>query len=462
MSHQRVWRLLAAGGLALFGCACMLFSGNQGNQPEAGESAETIEAVPGDFDLETPGVDEDEMEGFAETLQAELEAELLDETLVPGEDVEGEDDEQATGPGVEFRNPGGLYTLTIPSDWSQGGREDRPEFCAPVQGVVCLSVQLRIKQGYADTLLADELSGLSEAVADYQELAAATAVEIGGLAGQRVDVSYTFKDQPTRDNLTALVFNRTGIILSASAPLDEYETYSGIFEQITNSFEWIDYADSPPYPQWLTREGRHIQFYYPPESWIAGSIAEIANAHDDAYEQITDVLEVELNGPVGMYLYPSAEALYHSTARDSGFAITAYGEVHSIWTSPDDHQSLGHEMTHVITAQTIGEPREALLGEGLAVCLDQSGRDYRAVGQDLVQQERWLTLDQLSGDAWFDQEAETAYHQSGSVVCYLLEQYGAESLRSLYTQELQTGLEQVLGISRDQLQEDWLAWAREY
>jgi len=72
-------------------------------------------------------------------------------------------------------------------------------------------------------------------------------------------------------------------------------------------------------------------------------------------------------------------------------------------------------MTHVITAQAIGEPTEALLGEGIAVCLDHSGRDHHAEAARLLEQGKLLPLTQILGDSWFKQEAAVAYTESGSL-----------------------------------------------
>ena len=227
-----------------------------------------------------------------------------------------------------------------------------------------------------------------------------------------------------------------------------------------NSFTWVEFEDAPPYAEWGVYEGGPLSFSFPKGSWIEKSIAGIARDHEAAYAAVVDQLAVAGNAPrVHMILYPSETALYHSTARHSGFAINWLNEVHSIWTAPDDHQSLGHEMTHVISAHTIGEPQEALLGEGLAVCLDQRGYDYRQVGRELVESQRWLSFEQLSGDRWFEQDPEVAYAQSGSVVCYLLEAYGAEKVKAIYQQDLASGLGS-LGTTLQQLQEDWLGWVQ--
>jgi hypothetical protein len=81
--------------------------------------------------------------------------------------------------------------------------------------------------------------------------------------------------------------------------------------------------------------------------------------------------------------------------------VNEASEVHTLGVSAGDHQSLGHTMTHVISFWTWGQPGEALMGEGLAVCLDQSGKDLRKISNQLLAQGKLVSLDKLLGDAWF-------------------------------------------------------------
>ena len=114
-------------------------------------------------------------------------------------------------------------------------------------------------------------------------------------------------------------------------------------------------------------------------------------------------------------------------------------------------------MTHVITAQAIGQPTEALLGEGIAVCLDHSGRDHHAEAARLLEQGKLLPLTQILGDSWFKQEAAVAYTESGSFACFLLEKCGVERFQELYgSQDLQADLEQGCERHLPQLEQAWL------
>lgn len=436
MNNYRGRGWLVMGVLVMFSWACMLVP----------QSAAEVEEDP-------------DLAGFEETLAAEIEDEIAAETpeaVAPGPEDAPEGVEGETVEGL-----GGLYRLAVPAGWSGESSDDRQEWCAADPSDGCLSVEIRIKQANPEDLLAGYLAGLQENVSGYQEIAV-SEVDAGGLQGKQVEAAYIWREKEEHALIAAVVYNRIGLIIAGFAAPQSVDALREGFDLALSSFEWVSYPDAPPYAQWGTYEAGSLDFTFPVGSWIDESIDEIAGEHAGAYEEVVNRLGVGGNAPrIHMILYPSEAALLHSTARQSGFAINELNEVHAIWSAPDDHQSLGHEMTHVISFHTIGDPQEALLGEGLAVCLDQSGRDYRAEGKGLVESGQAVSLDRLAGDAWFEQDPEIAYPQSGSVVCYLFERYGAGGVKDLYLHPLEPGLEEALGITLTQLEQDWIAWAQD-
>jgi hypothetical protein len=461
MGNQRRYIWLAVGLAALLGCSCMLFSRGAVQPAESEEAAPGLEATVA---VELPGFEETlaaELPGFEETLAAEIEGEIEQEdpaTPAP-EAAPTADADPLPGAGWKaVEGLGGFFRLEAPEEWAEAGDEDYQELCAGEANDGCLSFDLRIKYASAERLLEDYLTGLQENVTGYQELGR-EPVTLDGLPGVRADVSYTWREAEERSFVIGLVFNRVGLLIAGFGAPEAYDRRSADFERALASFDWIEFPDAPPYAEWGVYEEQHLTFAFLPGTWIEGSIAGIAGDHEAAYAAVVDRLALGNPPLVQLVLYPSETALYRSTARTAGFAITGLNEVHAIWSAPDDHQSLGHELTHVISAHALGEPNEALLGEGLAVCLDQSGRDYRQVGQQLVENQAWISFDHLAGDLWFEQDPEVAYPQSGSAACYLLEQYGAEQFKAIYPQDLIGGL-RTLGVTLTEFQEGWLAWAR--
>jgi hypothetical protein len=229
--------------------------------------------------------------------------------------------------------------------------------------------------------------------------------------------------------------------------------------------------DAVPYERWKDLKKGNIIFHYLPGSAVEKEIESTATERLEALNDIQKKLNlpkdistsphITYDGTIHYYLYPSIEALYRSTARQSGFAINEAGEVHSLWVSAEDHQTPGHELTHVLTYAAWKDPTQALLGEGLAVCLDQGGRDYRQVGGELDTEGKRVSLAEMLGDAWFQQDPEVAYPESGSVACYLLESYGAEKIKALYqAEDFESSLAALTGVGLEKLETDWLNWTK--
>jgi hypothetical protein len=63
----------------------------------------------------------------------------------------------------------------------------------------------------------------------------------------------------------------------------------------------------------------------------------------------------------------------------------------------------------------------------------------------------------MLGDAWFEVDAEVAYAESGAFVCYLLDAFGAEAFRDIYTAtDLEQAVEDAYDLSLAALEKRWL------
>jgi hypothetical protein len=149
-------------------------------------------------------------------------------------------------------------------------------------------------------------------------------------------------------------------------------------------------------------------------------------------------------------------APHEDTARQFAQSFEFLGEVMA--PSRENRQSTGHEMTHVLTFRAWGTPSQALLGEGIAVALDQSGRDVHlaaveALGDRLAE----FRLSSLLADAWFEQPPEVAYAVSGSFAKFLLDLKGPGKLAEIYkASDFTASLQSIYGLTLDQAQAAWL------
>ena len=364
------------------------------------------------------------------------------------------------GLGIELANvysdPNEFFTLRYPAGWLERKSRVEMQFRPDKDSSALLAVSLQIKFLSAKNLVDDMSSFLAGKWGDYRE-EGREAITISGYEAVLVRQVYQLDGAAYRGFILGLVRNRVGYLILAQAPADQYLQLEPTFRAIAASLQVREWPEAPAYDQWLQRESEHFIFHYLPNTYVAEDIKRIARDHEDVFADIAGRLSLEYEGPIHIYFYPSKQALYRSTARDSGFAINEASEVHTLWVSADEHQSLGHEMTHVITYWEWGEPSEALLGEGIAVCLDHARPAPHRRAAALLEEGRLVPLSDALGEAWFEQDPAVMYPQSGSFVCYLLEEYGWASVKEVYNRDdFEVALEEVLGLSLKQIETGWL------
>ncbi|MHB1355665.1 MAG: hypothetical protein ACYCZF_06780 [Anaerolineae bacterium] len=356
---------------------------------------------------------------------------------------------------VEYIDPDGFFQMAYPEGWLEHPTRGNMQFWEDETASVGLAVAVQIKAVSAGALADSFTNRQQETLQDYIELER-SEVEINGHPAILVMRLWTEGEDTIQSLLVTLARNRVGLLAQAWAPEERWSEVESRFWAAVYSLAFTEYVEAPLYDTWAQAETEHLVLYYPPDTWVAEVIDDIAVQHEDAYQAIRQALNLETEEPVTLYLYPSEDTLYRSTARASGFAITATKEVHALWIAADDHQTPGHELTHILTSIEWGEPAEALLGEGIAVCLDQSGRDPHAQAAELLRQGELAALTRMLGDSWFTIDAGIAYPESGSFAWFLLDTYGVDAFRELYQAvELKPALIEVTGKSLSQLEKAW-------
>jgi hypothetical protein len=154
----------------------------------------------------------------------------------------------------------------------------------------------------------------------------------------------------------------------------------------------------------------------------------------------------------------------------NAWADPAAYAVHTIW--PIDN----HEVVHLLTSRW-GSPG-ALVNEGVAVAFQidpardliprWSGTPLHELTRQFRQQGRFVQLAGLVETAsWRSQDPNVAYPESGSFMRWLIDEYGLDRLRALYTRvagpgETGSGVRSafaaVYGQSLDELERAWVAF----
>jgi hypothetical protein len=121
-----------------------------------------------------------------------------------------------------------------------------------------------------------------------------------------------------------------------------------------------------------------------------------------------------------------------------------------------------HELTHVISRRTWGEPGDPFAAtlEGLAVYVDGDcgGYEVGRVARTVADKGEILTLEELLGD-FRAQDDLVAYLQAGSIVEYYVRQRGTQSLQRLWERGLGAA-PTLLGSPTPLFERNWREWLR--
>jgi hypothetical protein len=188
-------------------------------------------------------------------------------------------------------------------------------------------------------------------------------------------------------------------------------------------------------------------------------------------------LGIEVQDDVAFYIYGSSddmrEAVLYIQDWAGGVAFSEYGTI-LMGVPPNiaadwGRSTVRHELAHLALEQygrsCVGGRRPSWLEEGLAMYAE--GEPSEQVRRDLdngLRDNSFTPLRSLNGAfPAHGAEASAAYSQSYSVIQFLNERYGRESIQALI-QQLATGksydaaLQEVYGFNVDGLEQAWRAW----
>ena len=217
-------------------------------------------------------------------------------------------------------------------------------------------------------------------------------------------------------------------------------------------------------PSWNVTKSEHYTFHYRPGSLAEEQIAFIVEIQEMSYTRITSTLHVTFDQRIDYYLYPSQwDKLFTMGERSRGNANLLFTEIHAVYR--EGVKTIGcHEDTHIISYWTLGNP-PPFLQEGLAVSMMESwyGRPVHEWAQEFLQKKRLIPLKSLliSHNFW-KYNTKVTYPQSGSFTKYIIDIYGIEKFKTVYSQAVDETIENVFrnvyGKSIDELEQEWILY----
>jgi len=214
----------------------------------------------------------------------------------------------------------------------------------------------------------------------------------------------------------------------------------------------------------LDRESQHFIYYTQPGQSIPDGSVEL---NEFTYAEVIKLFPATKAPKIKYYRYRSQTDLQQAFGRPrKGYTYqTSEGSaVHSVYSCHP------HEVIHAIT-YSIGRP-PALFEEGVAVAYDwrfalEEGSVHALARGRLVQQKLFPLRSILTTRAFLAYDSPTIYIEGGSFVKYLMDTYGPDKIRSLFTvprysdsREIEIAFKAVYGRSLSEMEGEWRAFLR--
>jgi tetratricopeptide (TPR) repeat protein len=208
-----------------------------------------------------------------------------------------------------------------------------------------------------------------------------------------------------------------------------------------NHLKMLGLAES--YDGWETFSSEHFEFCYSPHLVDFDGVA-YARRHEEAYEIISAWFGEGASEKINFFVWADKEEASEANMPPLGFSRPDFNLVHAT-----ADQTVGHEMTHVISAHALQpEVKVGLINEGTAVFHDQSGRDQVARAgkafDDAPEGQVTVSLGALWED-WSLLPAEISYPLGGTWVSILIEKGGKEKFLEFFRDQSLAHARQVYG-----------------
>jgi hypothetical protein len=234
-------------------------------------------------------------------------------------------------------------------------------------------------------------------------------------------------------------------------------------------------AEKSEYPALRVAERGHFVFYYlDGDSYVASRIDEVARRREKAYRELAAKINPAYADQVTIYLFPDADSKRVYTGHTGmGWAV---GQTLVEIFNEKDRLDPNHELVHVI-ARSLGEP-PALLSEGLATYFQENqrwdGYHIDAWAKAFATEKMLWPLPELLGFTDIGPEGSRppiAYPQAASVIKYLVDRYGFDSVIRAYKRFNRSSRDevrranaeqfaQIFGATVDEVEQAWLASLR--
>lgn len=206
-------------------------------------------------------------------------------------------------------------------------------------------------------------------------------------------------------------------------------------------------------------------FHYDSQKTSTKDFEEIKSQTIFHIKDLGEILKIQLNSPIHIYLYPD-----HETKKKAfGGHYTDVTDVRTpaIHITPRNfpHPTLRHELVHALLSRQgiagLGFHPNMALTEGLAVAFDNAKRSiplHQAAGY-LIAENKIRDVKVLFSPLFWLESGSRSYAVAGSLFKYLAEAKGPESVLKLYSG---SSWESVFGAESSTILEDWSNYVKSF
>lgn len=203
------------------------------------------------------------------------------------------------------------------------------------------------------------------------------------------------------------------------------------------------------YKTWKIVETDNFRFHF--QNMNAAEIEKYVSEREVAYEKINAFFKSTLPKKIDFYVWESREDAMRILNANLGFAKPDFCIVHMYY-----QQTIGHEMTHVISNFTTEfTSKTGLINEGTAVCFDQTNQNKERIVKD------WLKANDKKisiGEIWTNWQIypeELTYPLSGLFVKELIDNFGQEKFIEFFGNQTYEYAKIVFGDKLDKVIRDF-------
>ena len=218
---------------------------------------------------------------------------------------------------------------------------------------------------------------------------------------------------------------------------------------------------------WMKKESQHYIFHYHKDSLAERDIPKIVSLQEVCYGYICKVLKVKMDRKIHYFLCNSPEEVgefYGDNEPTNGF-VRVPDRVYAVYNKKI--KAVGfHEDTHLIAYNTIGNPRQAFLREGLAMFFDKVwwGIPNEVWVQAFIDNGLYVKLSRLTDNHEFYRYSETiTYPTAGAFVDYLACIYGIDRFKVFYKSvddDFDKCFLKTFGISLEHIENEFIRYIR--